>query len=252
MSKPEKVTVVIPVYNAARFLEKTVASVINQSYSEWELLLVDDGSSDNSLEIACKLAQQDSRIKVIISPKNEGVAKARNRGIQRATGKYIALLDSDDVWALDKLERQIKLAHQTGAEILYGSYDFMDEKDRPIKKPFVVPQKTNYEKMLSNNVISCSTVMVEANLLKEHPFPVRYYHEDYVLWMQLLKLPIQAVGDPAVLAHYRQVVGSRSNNKKTAARQRWIVYRRALGMNLFESAWAFMRYGIHGILKYYR
>ncbi len=247
-----QITVVMPVYNASSYLRETIDSVLQQTYEHWELLILDDCSTDDSLQIARAYEAQDVRIRVIPAEKNVGVARVRNRGIQQASGTHIALLDSDDVWTSDKLERQMELVRRTGAQICYCSYDFIDEVGRPIKKPFLVPETTDYRKMLASSVISCSTALIEASVLKAHPFDPDFYHEDYVLWMELLSVPgVKAAGDRQVLAHYRQVTGSRSGDKGNAAKQRWHSYRAALGLNVFQSARAFGRYAVNGVAKYY-
>lgn len=245
------ITVVMPVYNASRFLARAVDSVLAQSYKDFELILVDDCSTDNSLELLRNYEKMDSRIKVIESSVNQGVAKTRNMGIVEARGEYIALLDSDDVWLNTKLEKQLDLIKRTGASIAYCSYDFIDEDDRSIGKPFIVPPETDFRKMLKSSVISCSTALIEAGLLQAHPFNSEYYHEDYVLWMELLRIPVKAAGEPEVLTHYRQVGGSRSNNKLNAARERWKIYRDALGLDLWVSLQSFVAYAVNGLRKYW-
>ena len=244
------VSVVMPVYNSARFLDKAIQSVLNQSHACLELILVDDGSTDDSLEIACKHARQDARMQVIPLETNRGVAYARNCGISKARGSYIALLDSDDVWMETKLEKQLRILQIHDAQITYCSYDFIDEDGLCILRPFIVPECTSFKRMLSCSVISCSTALVEARLLKKHPFCLKFYHEDYVLWMQLLALPVKAVGCTEVLARYRQVSGSRSGNKLRAAIHRWKSYREALGLSLLRSIWSFIAYTLRSISKY--
>lgn len=245
------VSVVMPVYNASKYLDETIQSVLNQTYENFELIMIDDCSKDNSLEIARRYEAQDPRVRVIAGETNQGVARVRNRGILEAKGEYIALLDSDDVWVDTKIERQVRLLESEGAEIAYCSYDFIDENSNEVLKPFIVPETTNYKKMLASSVISCSTALIDSQLLKAHPFKPEFYHEDYVLWMELLALPAKAVGDPTVLAHYRQVTGSRSNNKKNAAIQRWKTYREALELGFIESVVAFVAYALRGVMKYY-
>lgn len=245
------ISVVMPVYNASHFIGKAVESVLSQTYQNIELIMVDDCSKDNSLEIARSYQERDHRIRILEQKKNQGVAKARNRGILEAQGDYIALIDSDDIWVSTKLEKQLRLLEEKNAQIAYCSYDFIDENDKEILKPFIVPESTNYKKMLISSVISCSTALIEAKLLKQNLFDSRYYHEDYVLWMKLLKIPAYAVGDKHVLAHYRQTTGSRSNNKVNAAFERWKTYRVALNLNLFTSVRAFCGYAIMGLYKYW-
>ena len=156
-TKQPLITVVMPNYNGHRFVEQAIDSVLNQTYQNFELLVVDDCSKDDSLQLIQRKAQSDKRIRVIALEHNAGVANVRNRGIKEAKGKYIALLDNDDLWTKDKLERQLAIAER-GADIVYCSYDFIDEQNKTIKKPFIVPQQTNFNKMLASSVISCSSV----------------------------------------------------------------------------------------------
>lgn len=249
-TKQPLITVVMPNYNGRRFVEQAIDSVLNQTYSNFELLVVDDCSKDDSLQLIQQKAQSDDRIRVIALEYNAGVANARNVGIKEAKGAFIALLDNDDLWTEDKLERQLALANK-GADIVYCSYDFIDEQNNSIKKPFIVPQQTNFNKMLASSVISCSTSFIKTELMQAHPFNPDFYHEDYVLWMELLRVCSTAYGDQKVLMHYRQVNGSRSNKKGNAAKERWNTYRKALKLNAVTSAWAFARYAVNGVVKYY-
>lgn len=251
MEKMPLISVVMPLYNAEKFIEKAVESVMKQSYRNLEIIIIDDCSTDDSLKIALALAEKNENIIVLTNENNMGVSKTRNRGIKEAQGEYIALLDSDDVWKEDKLEKQVSLLLNHDAQIAYCSYGFINENDQPIKKPFIVPGRTNFNKMLAKSVISCSTALIKADLLKENLFDPNYYHEDYVLWMQLLNNGAKAVGDSSVLAYYRQVTGSRSSNKKNAALHRWKIYREVLNLSLFKSVYAFVSYAVCAVIKYY-
>lgn len=244
------VSVVMPNYNGERFVEDAIKSVLSQTYNNIELIVVDDCSRDNSPEVIEKIAKQDERVHLFRNKTNCGVSQTRNQGIQLASGRYIALLDNDDLWEKDKVERQLHLALK-GYKIVYCSYDFIDENSNAIKKPFIVPPSTNFNKMLSSTVISCSSAFIEARLLKEHLFRTDFYHEDYLLWMELIQVVDSAVGDQKVLMHYRQVAGSRSSSKRQVAKERWRIYRGALKLNLFVSSIAFLKYAIKGVLKYY-
>lgn len=251
MSADVKISVVMPVYNSRRFLPETVKSVLDQSYAAFELILVDDCSTDGSGELMEELALSDSRIRILKNRENLGVAKTRNAGIAAACGNYIALLDSDDIWTVDKLQRQIDLALKENCDIVYCSYGFIDESGAQVKKPFLVPERTCFKDMLAKSVISCSTALIKAELLKDHPFDPNIYHEDYALWMKLLALPVKALGDTQVLAYYRQVSGSRNARKFHAAQERWKIYRDVLHLSYAQSVLAFFRYAAYGIKKYY-
>lgn len=244
------VSVVMPVYNSSRFLRQAIESVLAQTYQNIELIILDDCSTDNSLQIMREYEEQDTRVRVFAGEVNQGVARVRNCGIQQARGAYIALLDSDDVWFAEKLEWQIGLLLEKQADIAYGSVDFVDENNQKIKS-FIVPPETDYDEMLVKCFICCSTAVIKAELLREHLFNPEYYHEDFLLWLELLALNTKAVGVSSVLACYRQMAGSRSNDKINAARHRWKIYRKALKMSFFQSCIAFVRYAFWGVMKYY-
>lgn len=245
-----EISVIMPAYNCERFVKEAVESVLVQTYTNIELIIIDDCSTDRTYKILQDLAEVDGRIKLYKNEQNVGVARTRNFGIEHAKGRTIALLDSDDVWEPDKLELQYQL-YQQGNRIVYCSYDFIDDQGQKIKKPFIVPKSTNFEKMLTNNVISCSTILAESNLLKGNRFSEQYYHEDYALWMRLIKIEKTAAGNTAVLAHYRLHDNSRSSKKTNAALQRWIVYREDLKLSIFKSICAFTGYAVKGLIKYY-
>ena len=249
-SRQAAVSVVMPAYNAEKTIAASIESVLNQSYQNFEIIIIDDGSADQTLQIAMEYRMRDPRIRVLRNMRNFGVAIARNHGIREAQGKYIALLDSDDVWKPDKLERQMKLAREENAEIVYCSYDFVDEDGNSMKRPFIVPGRTDFDAMLTKSVISCSTALIDARLLKENPFEPSIYHEDYALWMKLLSGSVKAVGDPKVLMHYRQSSGSRNAKKLRSAIERWKIYRGYLHLSFWRSVKSFLLYTMNGVKKY--
>lgn len=247
-----KVSIILPVYNAEKSIRNTLDSALAQTLRDFELIVIDDCSTDRSMEIVGGYARQDPRIYVLQNSENHGVAYCRNWGIREAAGKYVAFLDSDDIWAEDKLERQVSLLERTGAQLTCASYDFIDEDGRSILRPHLVPEKIDFYSILRENIILVSTVCADAALLKEHPFQSKYYHEDLVLWLDLLRIPIRVVTDAAVVTHYRLIRGSRSHNKIHAAKQRWRIYREHLEMDLFRCCFYFVCYTLNGIKKYYR
>lgn len=244
------VSIVIPVHNSGAFLRSTVDSVLQQSFQDWEMILVDDCSNDNSPEIEREFAERDDRIRILCNELNCGAAESRNRGIRESRGRFIALLDSDDIWRSCKLEKQLSLAQDRDAQFVYCSYGMIDSEGNHICEDFIVPTETNMEQMLVRSVISCSTALICADLLKEHPFRTDYYHEDFVLWLELLQAGCRAAGCCEVLADYRISRSSRSGNKRKSAVERWRVFRQYLRMPLLPSVRYWLAYVFNGLRKY--
>ena len=244
------VSVIMPAYNAERFLEEAIRSVMSQTVTDWELLVLDDGSKDRTATIAADLAAQDSRIRFLPNEANMGVAKTRNRGFALCRGQYVALLDSDDVWHPDKLEKQLALAEQTDADMVYCSYGIMDEYSKPSRRDYVVRECVDLKALLRENSIGCSTVMLRRELVKTYRFIEDFYHEDYVLWLQLLQDGCKAVGCAEVLVQWRLIANSRSFDKRRSAKKRWLIYRQYMQMPAWKSAWYFAQYTVSGVKKY--
>lgn len=243
------VSVIIPVYNAAKTIEKTIKSTLMQSYVFLEVIVIDDCSDDNSFNIVKNMAESDSRIIVYKNLKNLGVAQTRNLGINMAKGKFIAFLDSDDVWKQSKLEKQLQYIKEKKADICYSSYEMISENNEGDKVLCVVPKEIGYYDLLKENVICCSTAIVRSELLKVYQFENEFFHEDFVLWLTLLKKGYKAIGIQDALIIYR--MGGRSSDKLKASKNRWIVYRKSQQLNLFFSIYYFSIYAINGIKKYY-
>ena len=244
------VSVIMPAYNAGRYIAEAIESVLSQTVADLELIVIDDCSQDRTLKIAEEYAQKDSRIHVIPNEQNMGVAKTRNRGLSLCRGEYVALLDSDDYWKPQMLEKMIQRAEKTGADIVYCSYEIVDEQGAYLCNDFIVPEATTFEESIVRSVITCSSVLLTKNLAKAHEFPTNMYHEDIALWFRLLKDGATARGVTEVLASYRQRRASRSANKLISAYRRWPIYRKHLGLSIRQSVVALVRYGYYGLLKY--
>ena len=244
------VSVIMPAYNAESYIEQAVRSVIGQTIKDWELIVLDDGSQDGTCAIVESLAREDDRIRFVRNVENIGVAKTRNRGFEICSGQYVALLDSDDVWHPEKLEMQLARMEQTGAELSYTSYAIVDREGRKTKADYLVPEIVSLKQLLKQNVIGCSTVMLTARLAKRNPFRTEYYHEDYVLWLQLLRSGCRVAGCTQVLVDWRYAEDSRSFNKLEAAKNRWQIYREYLGLSLPNSLWLLANYGAASLKKY--
>jgi len=246
------VSIIMPAYNAEKWIEEAIRSVMAQTYQHWELLVIDDGSADDTRQIVHRLAAEDGRIHLIVNQENRGVAESRNRGFAGAKGSFIALLDSDDMWHPRKLERQLELAKQSGADIVYCSYGIVDERGRKVCRDFVVPERTDFDRTLVQSVISCSTALLSREIVQRYRFTSRYAHEDLVLWLQLLKDGYTARGVQEVLAWYRLSEDSRSRDKWKSAGNRWKVYRKCFDISVVKSGWLLLRYAIGGVRKYRR
>lgn len=244
------VSVIMPAYRASAYIAEAVRSVMAQTYPNWELLVIDDGSDDDTCAIVEGLAAADRRIRLLRTPENLGAAGSRNRGLDCAAGEYIAFLDSDDLWLPDKLQVQLERMESTGAGLCCCSYSIMDSAGNPAKKDYIVPETVTFEGLLRENVIGCSTVVLRRGALGERRFRPDYFHEDYALWLQMLNEGIRAVGCARVLARWRYIPTSRSFDKRNAACSRWRIYRRYLGLPLLRSLGLFTAYALAGIKKY--
>ena len=243
-----KVSIIIPVYNAEKFIGKTIESVLNQTYKNWEILIFNDKSKDNSLKIIKKYSEKDKRIKVVDSKENVGVVAARNKLTEIATGEFIAFLDADDYWKQNKLEKQIKFMLKNNALISCTEYTRVTEDEKEIND-IIIKEIITYEDMLKNNYLGCLTVIYNANKLGKRYFKEREKNEDYVLWLEIVKETKIIFGLKENLAFYRVLNNSRSSNKIKAAKDRWDVYRKIERLSLFKSIYYFLQYVIRALKK---
>lgn len=243
-----KVSIIIPVYNAEKFIGKTMESVLNQTYKNWEMLLFNDKSKDDSLKIIKKYSEKDERIKVIDSKENVGVVAARNKLIEIATGEFIAFLDADDYWKQNKLEKQIKFMRKNNALISCTEYTRVTEDEKEIND-IIIKEIITYEDMLKNNYLGCLTVVYNANKLGKRYFKERKKNEDYVLWLEIVKETKIIFGLKENLAFYRVLNNSRSSNKIKVAKDRWEVYRKIERLSLLKSIYYFLQYVIRALKK---
>ena len=244
------VSVIMPAYNTEKYIEEAIRSVVSQTVQDWELVVIDDCSTDATRQVIKDLCEGDQRIRLYENESNMGVAKTRNRGFQLAQGEYVALLDSDDVWAKEKLEAQLAAMRESGADLCYTSYALINDQGERIRRDYLVPAYVLLEDMLRENHIGCSTVMLRAQTAREYGFNTGFYHEDYELWLRLLKDGRKAVGCTDVLASWRYVQNSRSFNKIKSAKNRWAIYRKRLGLSVLESLALLGAYATAGLRKH--
>ena len=246
-----KVTVIMPAYNAAQFIEAAIRSVMAQTVNDWELLVIDDGSRDDTCQIVEQLAAGEPRVQLLRNEKNMGVANTRNRGLSLCRGEFAAFLDSDDIWLPDKLQKQLDLLESTGAALCYTAYGIMDAAGAQSRGDYLVPGKADFRKLLKENVIGCSTVMLRRQVTEQYRFETTLHHEDYALWLRMLRDGIRAVGCTEVLVRWRLVENSRSFDKRKSAHSRWVIYRDYMKLPLHQSLWAFGNYAFASVKKYF-
>jgi teichuronic acid biosynthesis glycosyltransferase TuaG len=241
------VSVITPAWNAADTLGETVASVQAQSLADWEMLVVDDGSTDGSGALAARLAAADRRIRVLGWAENRGAAAARNAGIRAARGRYIAFLDADDLWRPEKLAAQLAFMAATGCPFVFSAYRRMAADGTPlgVVRP---PERVSYRGLLRGNVIGCLTALYDTEVLGKVEMPPLARRQDYGLWLRLLKMTPLALGQPAVLADYRVRPASLSADRLAAARATWAIYRHER-LPLPLAGYYFAHYAVGAVAK---
>lgn len=243
------VSIIMPAYNAEKYIKESIESVLAQTYKNWELIIIDDCSKDGTINIIKQYQIFDNRIRVISLKCNAGVADARNRGMELAKGRYIAFLDSDDLWLDIKLEEQIRFMQQKQIYFSFSKYcRFTDEKKGKVVD---VPTCVNYQKALYGNPIGCLTVCLDRRFIQEFKFS-KQRHEDYIAWLNILKNNnICAYGISKVLALYRVGNGSSlSSNKLKSMVWTWNVYRKSQSLSIISSFYYILFYIIKGIIKH--
>lgn len=243
-----QVSIITPCYNASRFISQTIDSVLTQTFTDWEMIIVDDGSKDDSSDIVEKYVEKDSRIRLIQQP-NGGSANARNHGIREATGRYIALLDADDLWLPQFLEKQIEFMKEKKAICVYSSYKRIDENSNEILKPLICRSFVNYKKMQITNFIGCLTGLYDSSKYgkKYLDEKLKSIRDDYAYWLEIVKLENAAYGNPEVLACYRVIKSSTTGNKLKLVKKQFWFYRNYLKLSFARSLCNLLFWGLRGL-----
>ncbi len=249
MPNIDLVSIITPTYNSAATIAATIASVLNQTYRNWELLIVDDGSSDNTMDIVKEYQKQDSRIVLFRLEHNSGAAVARNTAIRQAKGRYIAFLDSDDKWMEDKLTQQISFMKANKADLSFTAYEKVNENFEHIEYMGAFRQ-INYSQLLKFNVIGCLTAVYDTKYIGKVYMPEIRTRQDYGLWLDILKNnTVVAYGLNEVLATYSVRSDSISSNKKKAAFNTFKLYRDIEKLGNVKSAYYFCQYAVRGLIR---
>lgn len=244
-----KVSIITPSYNSKNFIEATITSVINQTYENWEMIIVDDCSKDNSVEFIENIIKNEPRIRLISLDKNVGAAEARNVALRNATGKFIAFLDSDDLWLPDKLEKQISFMLANNVSISFTEYDLIDEDGNYLNRIIKTVREIDYKGYMKNTIIGMSTSMIDSDLVAPFKFKNIRTRQDTYLWITLLKRGHKAFGINKVLASYRVRHDSISANKLEAAKRVWYLYYDLENLGFFKSFYYFIFYIFNALKK---
>ena len=242
MDNEDLVSIIVPVYNAEEFINDTIKTVQDQTYKNWELIMIDDCSTDRSTEQILKY--KSDKIKLIKLKKNSGAAICRNTGTKEAKGRYIAFLDADDLWKKEKLEVQLKFMKDKKCAFSFTGYEFADKDGVGNGKIVKVPEKINYKQALKNTTIWTSTVMFNMNKLKKEDIymPDVKRGQDTATWWKVLKTGVEAYGLNKNLSIYRISTGTLSSNKFKALKRTWDLYRNVERLNIFYSLYNFLWY----------
>lgn len=252
MSNTPLVSVVTPSYNAEKFVAETIQSVQDQLFKNWEMIVVDDASTDQTVEIVKKAMAADDRISLLINENNIGQGLTRNRAIEVARGRYIAFLDSDDLWGPNKLEKQLAILNSTGAAMTHTSYAYIDVNGQAIKEPLRVSTlPIGYNDLLKRTEIGCLTAVYDTNVVGKKYMPDLPRSQDYALWLSILREGHVSVPINEVLAFYRIHDNNISKNKWKKIPYHWIVLRRYEQLGFFKSLYFITMWATRGVSRYF-
>ena len=242
------VSIIMPLYNAERFVAQSIESVLAQSHTHWELLIADDHSSDGSVGIVKGFAERDTRIHLFEMPQNQGASKCRDFLMQQANGRFIAFLDSDDLWLPKKLEKQMAFMLDNNYAFTDTQYETIAENGAP-KNVVKTAGAVDYKKYLRNTIIGCCTAMLDRRKLQALPILGETRGDDMAMWLNILKQVEFAAPLDETLSQYRDREGSLSSNKIKAMQDVWHVYRHNEGLNIFQALFCFVGYAFNAVQK---
>lgn len=238
----ELVSIITPTFNAEKFIRATIESVQNQSYQNWEMILVDDASTDETVSIIKEFAQKDNRLKLTELPKNSGNGFARNIALEKATGKYIAYLDADDIWLSQKLEKQIKFLKDNNLPFTFSFYDCIDEGGNSLNRRVEAPLELTYDQLFFCNYVGNLTAIYDVDFFGKIVIEATQKRQDWRLWLTILKQIEATKPVPEILALYRIRKDSISSSKFKLIKHNFGVYREFHGFNFVFSVLLMTRF----------
>ena len=244
------VSIITPTFQSADFIAETIASVQNQTYSNWEMIIVDDGSTDATEKIIKNILLNDNRIQFFKLDQNSGPAVARNKGIEQAKGEFMTFLDADDIWFPNFIEKSIKTIEETKIPFVFSSYKRANENLEFVYSDFIVPSKVTYTDILKSNSISCLTAFLDIKTLEKKFMPLIRKRQDMGLWLQYLKAIPFAYGIQETQAIYRIRANSLSRKKSDLIKYQWQFYREVEQLTVLQSAYYMLHWMYRGFMKY--
>ena len=247
----DKVSIITPSWNSEKYIGDTIKSVLAQTYKNWELIIVDDCSTDGTVAIAEKFAAEDSRIKIFQQEINSGAGVARTFALQKSTGRYIAYLDADDLWKPEKIENQINFMNQKKCGFSCTSYEVINDDGQTLNKKIHMLPEVDYKGFLTNNLLQTVGIMVDTSVVdkKYLVMPDIRRRQDAATWLQVLKAGYKCYGLDEILAQYRRTAQSLSSNKIKASTGVWHLYRDIEHLSLPFSCYCFVRYAVLAVWK---
>ncbi|MBV2165236.1 MAG: glycosyltransferase [Kaistella sp.] len=243
-----EVSIITPVFNSSKFLEKTIASVLNQTFTDWEWMITDDKSTDNSVEIIQKI--NDSRIQLILSDKNGGAGHARNLSLKQASGRFITFLDADDFWEPNFLEEMIWFMKNENTELAYSNYARCDENLNPVIDDFKADKPVTFDNLLKTCRLSLLSSMYDSQRVGKEYFPEGSKREDHVMWLNLLKKIHVGKPLPKTMAKYRMHQSSISRKKSNIVKDQYLVYKDYMNFSTVKSLYYTANWALNGFMKY--
>lgn len=244
------VSIITPTYNSEQFIIQTIQSVQAQTYTNWEMLIVDDCSTDNTFKIVSEQAILDTRIKIFKLDNNSGAAVARNTGIHAANGSFMTFLDADDIWFPEFIQNSIDSINKAGVNFVFSSYKRSNDNLEFVYSDFIVPEKVTYTDILKTNSISCLTAFLNIEKLGKKTMPLIRKRQDMGLWLKYLKEIPYAYGIQQPMAIYRIRENSLSRDKKKLIKYQWEFYRKVEKLNVFQSTYYLLNWMYLGYMKY--
>lgn len=244
-----KVSIITPTFNSERFIEETIRSILAQTYTDWELLITDDASTDETVNIVRKFADVDPRIKLFQFDENKGAAIARRNSIDHASGRFIAFCDSDDLWTSEKLGKQIGFMLENNYVFTFAPYHIIDEEGNALGMS-TTRSKVNYQDVLRTCDIGCLTAVYDRHYLGNMYMANIKRRHDYTLWLEILRKIPYAYSYPEPLGYYRLRPHSISKNKMKTMYYIWKVYRDVEKIPITQSIWYLISYSLYGLKKY--